>query len=215
HEKIPYAPNLLSPELVRPGPKFVSNKIVDLAAYRDPRTMMRRKTGFAKRFMEYARDLPSEDWRQRKTISISRDTGYKLLERARNGGDVKYGMVTPVFDPGVEGFHPEVVFPVQRAAFVECFYPPERRYMPPRGTYSRTGFLERGYPNFRMLNWEEFLLDDEPFAFHVRGELQRGKTLGIDLHPAWLGLRAILQRQGRASLPELTPLKNEIADLAA
>lgn len=202
HQKIPFTPNLLSPELVRPGPKFVSQIILEMSHIRDPRSLKRRKHGFAKKIRENWRKLLMEDWRQRKTIGASRDTGYKLAERARSDSSISCAMATPVFDPRLEGFQPEVVFPWQRAAFVEWLYPASRRYMPRRGTYSRTGFLERGYPNFRVLNWEEFLLDDAPFAFHVRGELQRGSTLEIDLHPAWLGLCAILANKG---LPQLRP----------
>jgi hypothetical protein len=205
HQKIPFTPNLLSPELVRPGPKFVSKTFMDLAKLRDPRTLKRKRHGFIGLAMKNLPSLPVEDWRQRKTIGASRDTGYKLAERARCDDAISYAMATPVFHPRIEGFHPEVVFPWQRAPFVEFFLPATRRYMPRARAYSKTGFLERGFPNFRVLNWEEFLLDDEPFAFHVRGELQRGAKLGIDLHPAWLGLCAILERKGLPILPRPAP----------
>ena len=215
HEKIPFTLNLLSPELVRPGPKFVSQIMIELSRLRDPRALSRKRRGFAKMLVQNARSLPLEDWRQRKTIGASHDTGYKLAERARGDSAINYAMATPVFDPGIEGFHPEVVFPWQRAPIVEWFYPPGRRYMPPQNTYSRTGFLERGCPNFRVLNWEEFLLDDKPFAFHVRGELQRGKTLGIDLHPAWLGLCAILEKKGLPIPPQPAAREHERDAVAA
>lgn len=215
HKKLPFAPNLLSPELVRPGPKFVSQTMIEMSHIRDPRSLTRKKHGFLKKVFGNLSQLPIEDWRQRQTIGASRDTGYKLAERARADRSLKYAMATPVFHPRIEGFHPEVVFPWQRAPLVEFFYPPARRYMPRRDRYSRTGFLERGYPNFRTLNWEEFLLDDAPFAVHVRGELQRGKTLGIDLHPAWLGLCAILEKKNLPIPPEPASIKHKPDSVAA
>ncbi len=215
HEKIPFTENLLSPELVRYGPKYVSSLIKELSNALSPKTSKQVKFNALKRGIVQSWRLPVEDWRQRVTIGASRDTGYKLFERSHNGEDFKFGLATPVFDPEIEGFHPKVVFPVQRSPLVEYFYPPERRYAPPKGTYSKSGFLEHGYPNFRSLSWEEFLLDEKPFAFHVRGELQRGKSLSLDLRPVRLGLDVIMQKNGLPVLPEPLPLENEKASAAA
>lgn len=215
HEKIPFSPDLLAPDLVGGGAKYVSPVISEISGIVHSKLPGRRKIEALKHSAGKLWRAPMEDWRQRAAIGASRDTGYGLLERIRKDQKCRFGMATPVFDPAIEGFMPEVVFPVQCSSLVEWFYPPGRRYMPPRGAYSRTGFLERGYPNFRVLNWEEFLLDDKPFAFHVRGELQRGKTLGIDLHPAWLGLCAILEKKGLPIPPQPAPRERERDAVAA
>lgn len=215
HQKIPYEPNMLAPELVRAGPKYVSYLLKEIARVLNRKTPLEQRLHILKNVILQSWRIPIEDWRQRGTIATSPDTGYRLLERGRIANEFKYANVTPVFDPAIEGFMPNVVFAPQRAPATEFFCPKARRYMPARGTYSRSGFFERGYPNFRALNWEEFLRDGEPFAFHVRGELQRGRTLGIDLGPVWLGLDTIMQKKDLSAPPEFVEPDREDESVAA
>ncbi len=196
HERLPFTPGLFAPDLFGAESKYVSMTIRDLIKVTGSKAPPLAKRQAWKRFIRLIHRVPREDWDQRKAINSSRDTGYRLLVKMRNEPSLKFELATPVFDPAIEGFQPPFVLGPQRWRAVEAFIPPERRYMPPPETYSRTGFFERGYPNFRLLAWEEFLVDDEPFAVHVRGELHRNKKLEFDTDPVWLGAQAILAKRG-------------------
>ncbi len=142
----------------------------------------------------------AEDRNQRRSIGQSRDTGQMINKLIEDRG-LNFEAALPVFDPKIEGFAGNSVTAIQRAPLVEALFPPEMRYVPPKETFSRKGFLEFGYPNFRSLKWEEFLFEGTPFAFHMRGEMHRPKQLRLDPYPAWFGLNTILERLGLDPLP--------------
>ena len=148
-----------------------------------------------------------EEWLQRRTIGKSRDTGFKLRSLCQERG-LAVESLTPVFDPEVEGFQPLSVSPIQIHPLLQLLLPDDKVYLPRcPDSYSRTGFRDRGLPNFRGIGWEEFLWHDEPFAFHARGEKRR--VSGRDFQYLRNGLQTILGRQGFGPLPDAGPLEEE------
>lgn len=202
-DRVEWRRDLLAPDLVGPGEKFVSPVWI-----RYPSMRAKGKPWAIAYLLKNGWRALSQDWRQRATIGLSRDTGYRMHREFARRPDLKSDMVMPVFDPRVDGFMPASVFRPQRNAILEALLPDPRRYIPRKpGYFSSTGFKERGYPDCRRLQWEEFLWRDRPFAFHLRGEMQR-QPLGlgrVDHAMLLRHLNTILSRHQVAPLADPTP----------
>jgi hypothetical protein len=184
---------LMDPGLRAPGDRFVSGiwQAFIKQARTDPKRARRdllRRLGAA----------IGEDLRQRRTIGRARDTGYAMAAAvAAAGGRVE--TVTPVFRPETE-FFPDSVSSLQ-AGRLEALLPEAWRYRPRRrGSASRSGFREAGYPDVGARVWEEFMWDGAPFAFHLRGDPQRRVSWRVDHDGLLSDLNAILEAQGRRPL---------------
>jgi hypothetical protein len=197
-QKCPWRRDLLAPDLVRPGAKYISTFWLGFPEV--------RRQGRWRSFIHLLRNAVraiEEDIHQRATIERSRDTGYSLLQHFRSRGDLKADTVVPVCAPR-DGFEPATVSTVQRR--VDGFLPDRWSYLPKRSGYmSREGFDAYGYPDCRSLGWEEFLWKGEPFAFHVRGERRRVPIGRSDDVKVLKRLNTILRRMGRPRIPDKTP----------
>jgi hypothetical protein len=186
------------PDLVRGSPKFISRFWTDRAKEWNKTRLFRWRS-----LLRHPWQAFREEWLQRRTIGTSRDTGFKMRSMCQKLG-LEFESLTPVFDPEVDGFEPATISPIQIHPLVQLLLSDDRVYLPKRrDSYSRTGFKERGFPNFRCIGWEEFLWQKEPFAFHVRGE--RRKVSGRDLLYLSHGLQTILRRQHMSPLPDIGP----------
>jgi hypothetical protein len=173
--KLPYKPDMLAPDLVRPGGKYIS---LFWQQYPELRAQGRKAT--IKGLIKNARTAIKEDLRQRTTIAMSRDTGYTLAGEFAKRRDLKAGLVTPVYKP-TDGFVPTTVFGPQRNPLLDALVPDHLCYLPKRpGSHTDKGFADYGYPDFRGLAWEEFTWKDQPFSFHVRGEVHRKSVQRTD-----------------------------------
>ncbi len=194
--QVPWREEIFSPDLIAHPPRYVSKFWRS-----DP---MRREAGLVSRLLHLARNWKtavSEDRQQRRAIGANRDTGYRLFEEFANGRNgLKADMLNPVLDRR-EPFIPDAISGFQRNAVLESLLPDRLSYIPKRRGYvARTGFREHGFPDFRSLGWEEFMWKGEPFAFHVRGELQR-RSVGSRIDDTVAkGLDSVLSRLGRAPL---------------
>jgi hypothetical protein len=170
--KLPYKRDMLAPDLVRPGGKYISLFWQGYPEFRKHGLKFAIKT-----ILKNAKLAFKEDARQRTTIAVSRDTGYTLAGEFAKRRDVKVGLITPVYKPE-DGFTPHTVFGPQRNPLVDALVPDHLSYLPKRPGYlSGKGFAEFAYPNFRGIGWEEFVWRGAPFSFHVRGEVHR-KPIG-------------------------------------
>ena len=196
-QKYPWRMEMLTPDLVRPGVKYVSTFWLGFA---NERAQGRRKA--AGYVLRHALRALREDIRQRRTIEMSRDTAYRMLEEFRKRRDLRSDTAMPVCAPA-DGFQPPAVTAIQRWA--DGFLPDRWSYLPKRPGYlSRQGFDAHGYPDCRSLGWEEFLWQGEPFAFHVRGELQRQSVGRTDDILVLNRINTILRRLGRTPIVDRT-----------
>jgi hypothetical protein len=193
-QKYPWRRDMLMPDLVRSGIKYVSRFWLDYAgAAEGPR----RSAAY---LLRHALHAMREDMRQRATIQVSRDTGYRMFEEFRRRPELRAGTVQAVCAPD-EDFQPPAVTRLQRA--LDRILPDRWSYMPKRADHmTAKGFGAFGYPDCRSLGWEEFLWKGEPFAFHVRGELQRQSSGVMDDVEVWNRLNAVLRRLGRREIPD-------------
>ncbi len=112
----------------------------------------------------------------RRMIEKEHDTGWHLYRKMKES-DYKYECLVPVFRPQ-QNFTGKAYLAPTLNNFIERFLPDERSYIPKRaGYFSLTGFKERGYPDFNALEWEEYLWQDEPFGFHLRGYPKRDRDM--------------------------------------
>jgi hypothetical protein len=126
--------------------------------------------------LKQPRRAVAEDWKQRKLIGTSRDTGFRLRETYARDGHHRYGVVEPVFRPEIDGFTPQPphVSGLQTSRLVRLLVPDRFDYVPKRPDYfTGKSFRERGYVDVAYYGWEEFVWQDRPFGFHVRGFKQR------------------------------------------
>ena len=195
-QKCRWRKDMLAPDLVRGGGKYISPFWKDFPE-------MRKQLGrWATRryLLKNLRQAVQEDIRQRGTIGASRDTGYGMLMEFSRRLGLKAGTVTPVCAQA-DGFQPATVTGVQR--MVDAFVPDRWSYMPKRRSYmAEQGFEAFGYPETRALGWEEFLWKGEPFAFHVRGELHRKPIGRTDDVQVLNKLNAILEKMGKAPIAD-------------
>ncbi len=188
-QAVPWRADLFAPDLVGGGRRFGS-------AFWEDHLAGRAARGRWGALADLLKNLPAavgEDIRQRATIGDARDTGYGLLKEFERRPELKAETVTAVFDPR-DGFMPAMVGPLQASGPVEALLPDRLRYLP--GGLIRLAPGLRGVrpADFRALGWEEFLWRGAPFAFHVRGELQR-KTAGADADAqVGAGLEAVMRR---------------------
>ena len=199
-EKAPWSTDSLTPDLVGGGRRVASDiwsrfMSADEAVRRSAlRALLRRPWRAA-----------LEDFRQRRTIGSSRDTGYRLKQAFSEHPDLSVGFVQAVFRPR-DGFMPAAVSPLQRHPMLEAFLPDALRYLPRRGElFTGRSFSDLAYPSFREQGWEEFLWRGAPFAVHVRGELQRRSGRSPTNSEVRDGLDAVLARLGK---PPLAPIAN-------
>ncbi len=190
-ERRPWSRDMLAPDLVGGGRRYASPAWTDY-----PGVRAKGRAPAASYLLRNAIAAVSEDVRQRASIGASRDTGYRLaLDFARDPA-LKAETLTPVFAPQ-DGFMPAAVSRPQLTGPLEAMLPDRLRYLPRgAGRPSPTGFKERGYPDFRGRGWEEFLWRDEPFAFHVRGEMRREPLGGVDAAGLLEDLNAVLIKLG-------------------
>ena len=196
-EKCPWRWDLLAPDLVNYGQKFISKFWLEQARLQNDDPPAARK-----HLRKNLRRAFNEDLVQRRTIAESGDTGYCLIEEFDHNPALKYEAAIPVFSVDM-GFQPASVTPLQRQ--FDALLPDRWSYLPKRPhSMSANGFKEFGLPNCRQWGWEEFLWKDEPFAFHVRGELHRKPVGRTDDVQAWNAINAALARAGQAPLADRT-----------
>jgi hypothetical protein len=204
-QKCRWRRDMLAPDLVRPGGKYVSKFWLEF-----PETA---KAGAWAGLRSLISNLPraiGEDRRQRQTIGASHDTGFSLLEEFKRDPRLKAETATAVFTPKI-GFMPATVTPLQR--LVDAVAPDRWSYLPKKpGYFTTRGFDAFGFPDTRALGWEEFLWKGEPFAFHVRGELHRKPIGRTDDVQVLNRLNAVLAKLNR---PPLVDRAIGGADLAA
>jgi hypothetical protein len=204
-EKLEYRRDLLAPDLLNAEPKYVSNFWSRIKNARQEKLWT-----LAKILIKHSLGAVSQDRKQRQSIGMSRDTGYRLIEEFKKQPALKYETAIPVFAPEIEGFEPNAVTRMQYSSIVQSLMPDERCYVPKKaGAISRTGFMERGLPDFRGLRWEEFIWQNSPLAFHVRGELHRQPWGQIDIGELLRRLNVILAGYG------LPPLRDPEAGVEA
>ena len=100
---------------------------------------------------------------KRLEIGTSRDTGFRIYDRLRSA--VLFEYLTPVFIPAMDLSHiPEA------ASAWERIMPDRFSYIPKRsGYYTEQGFRSAGFTDARREHWEEFMWQEKPYGFHVRG----------------------------------------------
>ncbi len=152
-----------------------------------------------------------EDIAQRHLIGKSRDSGYRFFEACQARLETRIETAAPVFAM-TDAFIPPTVSTLQQNRLTAQFVRDERSYLPLKEDYlTGIGFKERGYPDFRGLGWEEFIWKDEPFAFHIRGEVHRARVRGVDRGLLLENLNTILNLQGIAPITSAPKTKSEDA----
>jgi hypothetical protein len=193
-EKVPDPAGPLKPDLLGGGRRTASGLWSRYASAKGP-----DRQAALRAILAHPLQAIAEDLRQRASIGSARDTGYGLMQALAARPDLRTELVDAVFSPK-DGFMPAAVSGLQSAPVLEALLPDRMRYAPRRGV-SRRGFADLGGPDFRARGWEEFLWRGEPFAVHVRGELQRRPGRGIDLGVLRSELSQMLERLGRGPLP--------------
>jgi hypothetical protein len=195
--KYPFRPDMLAPDLVRPGGKYIS---LFWQQYPELRAQGRKATLLG--LLKNAKIALKEDLRQRTTIAMSRDTGYTMAGEFAKRRDLKAGLVIPVYKP-VDGFVPTTVFGPQRNPLLDALVPDHLSYLPKRpGSHTDKAFADFGYPDFRGLAWEEFTWKSQPFSFHVRGEVHRKSVQRTDDVQVLNMLNATLAHMGHAPMAD-------------
>lgn len=109
-----------------------------------------KKPGILPRKMQKAWNMLS--LKKRRSIGKSRETGYKIYEQYRH---LPYATAVSVID-----YTPTLLDRVLPDSL--CFMPKRK------GTTTPTGFKETGHYDARGRGWQEFMLNDAPFCFHIR-----------------------------------------------
>lgn len=94
-------------------------------------------------------------------VCSSRDTGYKIYQRYKN---YKYELLIPVYDTIKKEYNLFILF-------IENLLPYSFKLLPRYDYYCDTPFLELGEKG-----WEQFLWNDKPFGFHIRGEMNKNNN---------------------------------------
>jgi hypothetical protein len=96
--------------------------------------------------------------RARREVESANDTGFRIQRRYRDDPAYPSECLVPVFRPKPHA-----------SRWLEPWLPERWSLLPKRpGYFSTAGFAERGWPDARGLDCEEFLWGGEPFAFHAR-----------------------------------------------
>jgi len=194
-QKVRWRKDMLAPDLVRPGGKWISTFWKQWPEERAKGRWRARRL-----LLKNLGRAVQEDLRQRGTIAASRDTGFSMLEEFRRNRALKAGVLTPVCAP-TDSFQPATVTSIQRA--FDAVMPDHMAYLPKKPGYmSARGFEAFGLPDTRAFGWEEFLWKGEPFAFHVRGELHRKPIGRTDDVQVLNKLNAMLRKLGQPPIPD-------------
>lgn len=119
-------------------------------------------------------------FKKRRRIGSSRDTGYSVYRRYGLEGKLPYECVLPVFRPELDC---DVPFTLSSriGTLLDKLLPDHLSYTPSRpGYYSRDGFREHGYPDLSSRRWEEFMWKGLPFGFHLRGYGQAQSDMEVE-----------------------------------
>lgn len=114
--------------------------------------------------------------KRRACIGRSLDTGYALYEKYYKKITVPYECFKPVFRP-----YTKAIF-LERWArkAIKTLVPDNFLYIPKKnGYFVSAGFRESGYYDASSHGWEEFMWQESPFGFHMRGA-KRKPDLPID-----------------------------------
>ncbi len=130
-----------------------------------------------RRLIRHPRIAWDEDRRRRLIIGSARDTGIALYDRYRSDPAAKRECLVPVYRPRTDKLVPPPDVRIDtRSPFrelLENLRPDWLSFVPKRRrSYSRKGFAEFGLPDLRRFDWEEFLWQGRPAAFHLRGFLR-------------------------------------------
>lgn len=107
--------------------------------------------------------------RDRKFISKSRDTAYKLYRRYGIRKKYKTECLIPVLRK--KDIEPYVRSGVNQ--FIERFLPENLCFVPKlRESYTNQGFEEMGFGKLTKYDLEEFMWYKQPFGFHLRGMMR-------------------------------------------
>lgn len=107
----------------------------------------------------------------RTGIAYSHDTGYRIYEMLASNPSLNYQCSQPVYSTDRD----YLAQPRWINMLLDAIAPDSLSFRPKRPNYySEKGFHELGLPDLRRMNWEEFLWQDRPFAFHLRGTRSRG-----------------------------------------
>ncbi len=110
----------------------------------------------------------------REMIASSLDTGYLIEKKYAHDANSKYELLTPVItNDTIPAFWNSWI-----NKLIENFLPDKFCYLPKRkGYYTYDGFHFYGLPDLAKMQWEEFMWQGAPFAFHIRRQNKKGKTV--------------------------------------
>lgn len=122
----------------------------------------------------HSRTALAEEYAQRQMVSTSRDVGFFVFQKYSHNPETRSEIVQPVFRWTQQRLTPAGVSPLQLIPFIEKLWPEGNRYISQRPNYfTSKGFREFGLVDLTTHDWEEFVWQERPFAFHVRGYRQR------------------------------------------
>lgn len=106
--------------------------------------------------------------RHRRGIGGQPDIGDGVHRAFAGRPEVRYQLAAPVFDPARRrATYGGVVDFFSRA--LDAWLPDRLSYVPKKkGYFTIRGFRELGFPDARSHNWEEYMWQGIPFAFHLR-----------------------------------------------
>lgn len=109
----------------------------------------------------------------RRLIASSLDTGYLIEKKYAHNNATRYEILTPVLnDDTIPAFWNSRI-----NQWIENFLPDRWCYLPKISEYySYHGFHSYGLPNLAKMQWEEFMWQGMPFAFHIRRQNKKNKT---------------------------------------
>lgn len=150
-------------------------------AFDDP-SEIKIRTSAAQRFFRVL-PKPAErlalalTFQDRKFIGDSRDTCWRMYKKFYRHPIIRTECLQPVFRPREDFGRMARRFFLPNAA-LEYFLPDRLCFIPKdKRSYSTVTFHDLGYPDVRLLKWEEYLWQGKPFALHLRGTRIRGENL--------------------------------------
>lgn len=116
---------------------------------------------------------------QRLIIGQANDTGTPIFKRFYNVK--KAGLLQPVMSPTINFVQAKLLqLPLMR--WLESQLPDAWSYLPQKHDYySNCGFKTCGLPDLSALQWEEFMWQGMPFAFHLRRFLKKERHMQEEL----------------------------------
>jgi hypothetical protein len=135
-----------------------------------------------------------EDLRQRQTIGMSKEAGYRLWARLENNLEME--CLVPCFDPNRERLRPVSTPPLSLLSRFDRFYPEKLRYFPRDWVTTYLGLADAELPSTRKRGGEEFYWRGNPFAARKGSSVQAEKERDLSLEEsqklldqAWAWLR--------------------------